>query len=352
MMLARNDDISVRFLKLILPERGPYIAAIRNPRNRGFKPNEFAYTIEDLWTVIENADRDGCETYHACAAFKEARNDASGTPDGQKRFGRTKHNASGAKSFWLDIDVGTGKQYVTQQKALDALAVFCRTLNLPRPIVVSSGAGLHVYWPLIHTLDPDTWKRYAEGLKRLCAEHGLFADPVRTADISSVLRTVGTSNRKHGVARKVECDPKFLEIRPYAIECLSIFLEHEVTTPQKSSRKRRVAERLASIVTKHPQRLVKRLSNSADSFRGLAINGGTLPSLFGTLDSECWPSVKTATTWGTGGPMAILDTPTKRPKLGSTAPARSQGPQLASASTRSTPKSAKRAHTGKKLTRR
>ena len=29
MMLARNDDISVRFLKLILPEQGYYIAAIQ-----------------------------------------------------------------------------------------------------------------------------------------------------------------------------------------------------------------------------------------------------------------------------------------------------------------------------------
>ena len=122
MMLARNDDISVRCLKLILPERGYYIAAVKRSGAKGFNPSTFASTIEDLWTSIESADRDGYETYHACAAFKEARNDPSGTPDGQRRFGRTKHNASGVKSFWLDIDVGPGKQYATQQKALDALA--------------------------------------------------------------------------------------------------------------------------------------------------------------------------------------------------------------------------------------
>jgi hypothetical protein len=275
-MLARNDDISVRFLKLILPERGPYIAAIRSPRNRGFKPNEFTHTLEDLWTVIENADRDGYETYHACAAFKEARNDPSGTPDGRKRFGRTKHNAFGAKTFWLDIDVGTGKPYASQKEAFDTLAVFCRTLNLQPPIVVSSGAGLHVYWPLTHTLDPDTWKRYAEGLKRLCAEHDLFADPARTADISSVLRTPGTSNRKHGGARKVECDPKFLEIRPYTIECFSIFLEHAVTTPQKRSRRRRVAERLASIVTKHEPALGQAIVKRCGQLQGLRDKRGNI----------------------------------------------------------------------------
>jgi hypothetical protein len=274
MMLARNDDISLRFLNSILPEQGPYIAAIRNPRNRGFKPNEFASTIDDLWTIIENADRDGCESYHALAAFKEARNDPVGTPDGRKRFGRTKHNASGAKSFWLDIDVGKGKPYASQKEALDALAVFCRTLNLPPPIVVSSGSGLHVYWPLTHTLDPDTWRRYADGLKRLCAEHDLFADPARTADISSVLRTPGTSNRKHGFARKVECDPKFLEIRPYTIECFSIFLEHEVTTPQKSSRKRRVAERLA--FAKHPHALGQAIVKQCGQLQGLRDKRGNV----------------------------------------------------------------------------
>ena len=276
MVLARNDDISVSFLKLILPEQGYYIAAIKRLGAKGFKPSVFASTVEDLWTIIESADRDGYETYHACAAFKEARNDPSGTPDGQKRLGRTKHNASGAKSFWLDIDVGAGKQYATQQKAFDALAVFCRTLNLQPPIVVSSGAGLHVYWPLTHTLDPEIWKRYAEGLKRLCAEHGLFADPVRTADISSVLRTPETSNRKHGVGQKVECDPKFLEIRPYAIECFSIFLEHAVTTPQKSSRKRRVAERLASIVKKNQPALGQAIVKQCGQLQGLRDKRGNI----------------------------------------------------------------------------
>ena len=39
---------------------------------------------------------------------------------------------------------------------------------------------------------PETWARYAHGLKILCVKHGLHADPTRTADISSVLRTPGT----------------------------------------------------------------------------------------------------------------------------------------------------------------
>lgn len=71
-------------------------------------------------------------------------------------------------------------------------------------------------------LDPETWARYAQGLKTLCVKHSLHADPTRTADISSVLRTPGTHNRKSGAPRAVECNPKFLEIEPYAIERFDI----------------------------------------------------------------------------------------------------------------------------------
>lgn len=219
-------DLSVTFLRLILPEQGYYIAAIKLVKRKGFKPSIFASTIEELWAAIENADRDGYETYHACASFREPHNDPPGTPDGQKQFGRTKRNALGAKAFWLDIDAGPGKGYRSQDAAQDALADFCRTLRLPAPIIVSSGSGLHVDWPLQRMLDPETWARYAHGLKILCVKHGLHADPTRTADISSVLRTPGTHNRKSGAARAVECDPEFLGIEPYAIERFDILAAH------------------------------------------------------------------------------------------------------------------------------
>src|SRR5215472_16058871 len=88
-------------------------------------------------------DRYGCATYHACASFKEPYNDPLGTPDGQKKFGRSHRNARGAKAFWLDIDVGPDKAYLVQEKAEDALTDFCRAVKLPPPIVVCSGWGLH-----------------------------------------------------------------------------------------------------------------------------------------------------------------------------------------------------------------
>jgi hypothetical protein len=62
--------------------------------------------------------------------------------------------------------------------------------------VVVSGNGLHVYWPLSEAIDPETWLETAKRLKRMCEVAGLYADPSRTADVASILRPVGTMNRK------------------------------------------------------------------------------------------------------------------------------------------------------------
>jgi putative DNA primase/helicase len=184
------------------------------------KYNKFASTIDELWQIIKKADAAGHTTYHACASYKEARHDSRGTPPAKRRYGRTKINALGAKAFWLDVDAGPGKPYANWRPAAEAIAAFCKATGLPRPVLVFSGLGLHVYWPLNRTVDPETWKRYALGLKALCEKHGLHADPARTADISSVLRTPGTHHRKAG-ERLVQCGEL---VGPYSIEQFDFLL--------------------------------------------------------------------------------------------------------------------------------
>lgn len=99
-------------------------------------------------------------------------------------------------AFWLDIDCAEEKAYQSQQEGLDALAEFLIKTKLPMPYIVSSGRGLHVYWVLKDPLEPSLWTQYAERLKSLCALYGLKADPSRTSDSASLLRPVGTYNRK------------------------------------------------------------------------------------------------------------------------------------------------------------
>jgi hypothetical protein len=226
----RADNTACQFLRLILPEQGVYIATL----NRGeSKWNEFAQSIEQLWDIIRRADSNGLTAYHACASFKEARHNPKGTPSSKRQFGRTKRNVLGAKAFWADVDAGEAKPYGDWKAAAAAVAAFCRATGVPVPLCVLSGFGLHVYWPLDRMLDPETWKRYAIGLKALCVRHGLRADPSRTADISSVLRTPGTHHRKRG-DRLVQCGPL---VGPYALEQFQTLLSENTEKPSKAYRR-------------------------------------------------------------------------------------------------------------------
>ena len=148
-------------------------------------------------------DARGSDVYHACAAFKD-------------KGSRKQNNALGARCFWLDVDVGEGKPYRDQQEAAESVIAFCKIQGLPIPIFVSSGYGLHVYWPLDRMLSPDEWKSGASRLKSACKVHGLMADESRTTDISSVLRPPGTHNRKIPSApRLVQAGPL---VGPYNAE--------------------------------------------------------------------------------------------------------------------------------------
>jgi hypothetical protein len=185
-----SDEAARQFLRVILPAQGPYAVLVKESHGRTY--NVFAPTISELWAIIKRANDAGHAVYHACANFIEARSDPKGTPNAQRRYGRTKKNVRSAKSFWLDLDAGPGKPHANAEEAYCALVEFCKKANLPLPMIVWSGNGLHAYWPLECSLDRGTWERHAHRLKALCIKHGLHVDHSRTTNISTVLRTPGT----------------------------------------------------------------------------------------------------------------------------------------------------------------
>jgi hypothetical protein len=101
------------------------------------------------------------------------------------------------KSFWLDIDCGPEKPYLTQRDGLVALYTFCKVASLPAPSVVNSGNGLYAHWVLSTPLSAFLWKGLAELLKKVVAYHDFAADPSRTSDLASVLRPIGSHNKKN-----------------------------------------------------------------------------------------------------------------------------------------------------------
>ncbi len=206
--LRDPDSIMLPFFAAVLPATGIYCASFKSGRGR-FR-SSFHTTRAALARAIQEADRDGLETYYAVASYKQ------GTS-------REAANVASLQALWLDIDYGDGHApevagYATRDEAIAAVREFCGTANLPPPMLVFSGGGLHVYWPLAEPLAVQNWLPYALGLKALSVTHELRADHRVTADAARILRPPCTTNRKRrGDPRPVEFDPRWLQLKPYVL---------------------------------------------------------------------------------------------------------------------------------------
>lgn len=124
--------------------------------------------------------------------------------DGKTRV-RVQDNIKGLKSFWVDIDVDPAEsdKYSCADDAEDAVWDFVDDYDMPDPMIVFSGGGLHVYWPLTKAVSKDAWLPLAQALKAGLIAAGVRIDRTRTADASSVLRLPGTLNTKYGTTVEI-----------------------------------------------------------------------------------------------------------------------------------------------------
>lgn len=138
------------------------------------------------------------DVYFGLGAFKQ---DPSG------RYNRQASNVVALRSFWVDIDCGEDKWvkhngqgvYRTQQDGIRALGAWLKITGFPVPTIINtSGNGLHCYWEFDRDVSKDEWREYATIFKGLHTRFGFYADATRTADVSSVLRPVGTIHVKSG----------------------------------------------------------------------------------------------------------------------------------------------------------
>ena len=185
---------TVEFLRRVLPATGLYVAA--RLAGKGFR-NQICTSIEEVAQRVLDYDAQGVDAYMALAAYREE--SVEGVKNGKPiRQVRVHKNVRALRCFWMDLDVkpGVASAYDSQELALEGLVSFVQATGLPMPMVVSSGSGVHLYWVLNEDILPEVWRPVAEGLKLLCAEFGLRADPACTSDPARVLRPVGTANRK------------------------------------------------------------------------------------------------------------------------------------------------------------
>ena len=171
------------FLGSVLGDQGNYCLWCYNSNNKNDIKQEFYPSTDELIQRAEELDAAEYNVFFALGTFKEPTN-------------RKQINVQEMKSFFFDLDCGPSKDFPTQDEAFKALNRFCKNNKLPRPTMVNSGNGIHVYWPLTKSVDEASWYPVAESLKQLCVKQSFPADPSRTSDAASILRVPNTHNYK------------------------------------------------------------------------------------------------------------------------------------------------------------
>ena len=170
------------FLAAVLPSSGLYCAAEFQTKK---KEHRFVNTIDELYADVKQLSDSGVNAYFALCSFSEAR--------------RLAVNAKQVKSLFMDLDVGKdpARSYASKKQAQEAFEKFMLGTEMAlmgQPLVVASGNGFHIYWPLDQDTDIADWKPVAENFKRLCQQEGLRIDFAVSADASRVLRVPSTIN--------------------------------------------------------------------------------------------------------------------------------------------------------------
>lgn len=200
-----------QFYEKVLPSQGVYCITGIN-KNKSLT-NRFADTLDELETITNDLLTRNENVFVAPGSFKN--------------HSRRAENSAFMRSFFIDMDVGEGKDYADKQEALDALEYLLSEAELPPPAVVDSGGGIHAYWIFDADIPSAMWKPYAERFKRKVQEY-IPIDPVVTADVARIMRAPFTVNYKYNPPLKTSV--LSVEISLYDFEDFKQYLG-EVTNP-------------------------------------------------------------------------------------------------------------------------
>lgn len=194
------------FLRAVWPRTGIYCLATKRQPGPGWKHWTFD-TIEQAADFIghtspEKARLDPTKvdiyfTVHSLQKKQVPHSDPIRAAKGDTQT-RVQRNTQSARSFFWDLDVDPEDEskFKDKTEALTAFMKFITDTQLPRPLIVSSGYGWHVYWRMTEDIPSQEWRDHAVHLRQLATHFGLKIDTSRTSDTASLLRVAGTCNLK------------------------------------------------------------------------------------------------------------------------------------------------------------
>ena len=170
---------------------------------RGFFWNRGSFTdLDEAVAAISQWDSEPNTTvYFGVGAFAGHGYD----DDGKQKWYRKQEHATWFKAMALDLDIGADKPYATQKEGWGVMQKALKKIGMPPPMVISSGNGIHLYWPLTQPISKAHWVKASTALRVALEEHGVEIDTSKIHDPSMVLRPVGTHHKKQQPWKDVRC---------------------------------------------------------------------------------------------------------------------------------------------------
>ncbi len=210
---------TLQFLKRVLPSEGVYVTTVITD---GVARQGFFDEVEELATAVLKSDGLGSDAYYSVSSYQTKKN-------------RKQENVHLTKLVAMDIDCGQNKPYPTWKEGLVALGEFIQARNMPAPMIVQSGNGIHVYWSLTEALRPAEWKPLAEAVKACALGNDLHIDPVVTSDVVRILRPVGTHNHKDKTPKEVKLLLDAPDVDPDTLRnAVLSYMAHPVSHPPQT----------------------------------------------------------------------------------------------------------------------
>lgn len=209
-----------QFLSRVFAQRDSLVICTHKPDPTGKDPrgifwNRGSFTdLDTAVAAIAKWDAEPAATiYFGVGAF--ANNEV--VVDGKTKWQRKQEQATWFKALALDLDIGQDKPYATQREGWVAMQAALAAIGMPMPMVISSGRGIHCYWPLTQVIERDHWVKASTALRVALAENNVEIDTTKIHDPSMVLRPVGTHHKKQTPWKVVECKADCQDYEPYAL---------------------------------------------------------------------------------------------------------------------------------------
>lgn len=205
--------------------------------------------------------------------------------DGKPRIKRLQELATHFRSICFDLDCGPDKPYGTQQEGLQKAAAVIKALGLPKPLIVSSGNGLHIYWVLDEDITKDRWVAVSSRLREAFAVQGLEIDTSKIHDPSMVLRPAGTNHKKSEPWKPV------VVIMDDGLEHPVALFEDKLaayTPVERKPAKRRRSAILDAILNEGNDLDLDTIAEGCNQVRALLASGGAIDAAGQPVDEPLW----------------------------------------------------------------